>query len=229
MNLLTKITLGTVILAGFVLGVYLLLLRPTGPSSPSEFGTFPSGTQGGGSAQTEVATSAQTPATAADVEQEYERLLEKLSAKRINFVSVDSTAGELGSVYALYATDIKVARQLFPAAKEFPISIALVDLNYDGVEEAVVFEDLPGFCGSGGCTFDVYRKEKGKWVNIFSAVAGENAAISTVVRGTYVDLYLFTHGGLGYLTQAVRYEWTGSGYEAKASVAMWDGSQFLTR
>jgi hypothetical protein len=34
---------------------------------------------------------------------------------------------------------------------------ALVDLNGDGLDDAVVFITAPEYCGSGGCTMEVFR------------------------------------------------------------------------
>jgi hypothetical protein len=42
-------------------------------------------------------------------------------------------------------------------------SAAAVDLNGDGRAEAVVYLESRGFCGTGGCGFEVFERSGGEW------------------------------------------------------------------
>ena len=44
-----------------------------------------------------------------------------------------------------------------PADAKIPFRYALVDLNGDGRDDAVVFITAPKYCGSGGCVLEVFR------------------------------------------------------------------------
>jgi len=44
-----------------------------------------------------------------------------------------------------------------PIESKVAFQYALVDLNGDGRDDAVVFITAPEYCGSGGCTMEVFR------------------------------------------------------------------------
>jgi hypothetical protein len=44
-----------------------------------------------------------------------------------------------------------------PAAAKLPFRYALVDLNADGQNDAIVFVTADGYCGSGGCVLEVFH------------------------------------------------------------------------
>ena len=96
----------------------------------------------------------------------------------------------------------------------------MVDLNEDGVLEALAFEDLPGYCGTAGCPFDIYKKEKGKWVNILNVLTGENIGVSNTYTNNYADLFLASGNAVA------RYVWDGKQYNPGETMAIWDGAAF---
>lgn len=162
-----------------------------------------------------------------DINAAYVTLFQKLLGTKLQFTQTNSTEGDMGSVYTLYAKDIADAKKSFPGLATFPIKIALVDINKDGVSEAVVLEDLPGYCGSGGCPFDIYKKDKGKWVNIYGSLAGLTVGVSSVYTNGYADLFLSVTGDSGYESKVIRYSWDGKQYTAGDIVASWNGTTFI--
>ena len=100
----------------------------------------------------------------------------------------------------------------------------MTDINGDGVDEALVLENLPGFCGTAGCPFDVYKKQGSQWVKIFSTLVQGNVGLSTNYVNSYQALLLVVEAnGQSSLEQ---YVWNGSSYQASAVVAVWNGSSF---
>jgi hypothetical protein len=171
--------------------------------------------------QTSVGVPSQTQSqtkTQVDLDAAYNDLFQKILAQQVTFTP--TTAGGTGSVYALYAQDIADAKKSFPKAFSLSIGIAMVDLDEDGVAEALVLENLPGYCGTAGCPFDIYKKEKGKWVNIFTTLTGENIGISNTYNNNFADIYLAKENFV------VRYVWDGKQYNVGEVTARWDGSAF---
>lgn len=160
----------------------------------------------------------QTPAT---LEEAYQRAFGELGVQRLLFARVDAPTGERGSVYALYEDDIADARSSFPGLDSYSLQIALTDLGGDGTVEAVVIEDLPGYCGTAGCPLDIYRREGNAWVRIFSTLAGEIVGITESRTNNYAELYL-TQGNAIY-----QYAWVDETYSPWGFVAQWDGSAFV--
>lgn len=227
----------TTIIAGAVgvlaiAGIVYWLMPETSPtSSPqgnsSNFGGFYQSTvtaEPGSSGQ--QASGGQAP-TAPDLDSAYGALLQKLSARKINFARVSSTAGAEGSVYALFAADVAEAKKSFPNAKDFSLGVALADISDDGVPEALVFDDMPGSCGTAGCLFGIYRKTATSWLPIFELQV-QSVALANVVTNGHTDLFLGIQGNQGYQTNIRRYAWEDNGYRYKELVATWNGTAFVT-
>lgn len=224
----TKIVIGiivAVLLVGGGVSAFFLLRTSPQEQSPNTLNTNSSNTPNSTSVVTPGQTQVQNEPVI-DVGAAYATLFQKLLGTKLEFTQTASSEGEMGSVYALYAKDIADAKKSFPGLSTFPIKIALVDLNKDGVSESLVLEDLPGYCGSGGCPFDIYRKDKGKWVNIYSSLAGLTVGVSSVYTNGYADLFLSVTGDSGYESKVVRYSWDGKQYTAGDIVATWNGTQF---
>src|SRR3989344_1148832 len=126
----------------------------------------------------QTSTQDQTPP---NIDQAYAVLFEQLLAQKVPFVTVSSAAGETASIYALYANDIADSKRDYPGYAEHAIQVALVDLNEDNTPEALVLVDLPGYCGTAGCSFDVYQKSKTGWTKIFTTLTGPNIGISNTI------------------------------------------------
>lgn len=221
---IVAIVIAAVLLVGGGISAFFLL-----KTSPQEQTNTPQNTSSNTPNSTTVVTAGQTQVQnepVVDVDAAYVTLFQKLLGTKLQFTQTASSEGDMGSVYALYAKDIADAKKSFPGLSTFPIKIALVDLNKDGVSEALVLEDLPGYCGSGGCPFDIYRKDKGKWVNIYSSLAGLTVGVSSVYTNGYADLFLSVTGDSGYESKVVRYSWDGKQYTAGDIVATWNGTQF---
>lgn len=157
-----------------------------------------------------------------NLDAEYDDLFQKLTVRKIAFTFINSSLDAEG-LYELYAQDIAETKKSFPAASDFVIGVALLDLNDDGSSEALVFESLPGICGTAGCPLDVYKKENDKWKNLFSVPtgAGENIGISNMRTNGYAELYL------GQENSIVRFTWDGSAYQEGEVVAVWNGTTFV--
>jgi hypothetical protein len=179
---------------------------------------------------TQVAVNTSQPGGAqpaeVDADAEYALLLQKISGQTVSFSRVASSAGAAGSVYALYAADIASAKKWYPTLQDFSMQIALIDLNDDGAAEAVVYEDLAGFCGSGGCPLDIYKKQGAAWVPLFNGLVRERVALANNFTNQYRDLLLSIHGSVGYQTNIVRFSWDGSQYRSAELMATWDGTTF---
>ncbi len=175
--------------------------------------------------QTSVETTAQNKTqaqTALDLNTAYNALFQKILAQKIVFAQTRTASEDASGIYTLYSQDIADAKKSFPAAVNLSVGIAVTDLNEDGVLEVLVFENLPGACGTAGCPFDIYKKEKGKWVNIFSSLTGEDIGISNTYTNKYADLFLAKENAV------VRYTWDGKTYNPGEVMAVWDGSTFHT-
>jgi len=48
-------------------------------------------------------------------------------------------------------------------AKAVRYAVAKVDLDGDGVAEALVYQSGEGWCGTGGCDLDILRREGSRW------------------------------------------------------------------
>ena len=176
--------------------------------------------------QTSVETTAQSQTqiqTTVDLGAAYSELFQKILAQKVVFTQTRTAHEDTSGVYTLYSQDITDAKKSFPAAVNLSVGIAIADLNEDGVPEALVFENLPGTCGTAGCPFDIYKKEKGKWVNVFSTLTGENIGISNTYTNNYTDLFLAKE------STVVRYTWDGKQYRPGEVMAVWNGSSFVTQ
>lgn len=227
-SILSKIIIVLILLVavGGAAGWYLLQ-----PHSSPQSGIQTSYNGGSNTTETNVTTSSSQSQTQTqalpDVEQAYQNIFKQLSATEIVFTTVDaSTTGPAANIYALYAGDIAQSKKLYPATADFSIQVAAVDLNQDGTAEALVYENLPGFCGAGGCELDIYQDEAGKWTKISSMLADGDIGLSNTASNGYLDLFLSVPGEVGSQENIVRYTWDGTEYRASAPVATWDGSAF---
>lgn len=207
-------------------GFFMLFMSNGTPATSN--GNSQTGAQNyGGSNQTSVTVPSTPKSAPVDIPKEYATLFNTLAAQSISFTTVGADAtGDMAGVYALYSADIAAVKKMFPAATRLTIDVALVDLNEDGTPEALVSENLPGYCGSGGCPLDIYRKVKGKWVALYNTLAAGTVGQSNTYTGGYADLFLSIHGDLGYLSNVIRYTWDGTQYQPKNTVARWDGQTF---
>jgi hypothetical protein len=161
----------------------------------------------------------------ASVEEARQNLLTQLQAREIIFDAVNGSTGSFAAVYKLYAGDIAAAKKSFPKAKDFSLHMASVDINDDGTAEVLVYEDLPGFCGTAGCPFEIYQNTSNTWKLVFSHLSLNMPALANVFTSSYNDLYLSVQVE-GYLSEVLQYGWNGKTYAPKAAVATWDGAQF---
>ena len=225
---ITIVIVATVLILGIG---FALFISATSPAATVPSTQTTQNNSYGGSNQTTVTNQSQTPAQLQklpDINKEYDTLFQKILAQRISFTVVDSTAGDIGSVYALYTKDIDAEKKAYPNLTKFPISIVLVDLTDDNISEALVEEDLPGYCGSGGCPLDIYKKINSKWVLLFSTLASGDIGLSNTITNGYRDLFLSVPGDLGYQNKIIRYVWDGKQYNPGEVVATWDGTTFIT-
>ena len=216
--------------AALTLGGAFLLRMLLQPATQVTSSQTSGNTQYEGQNQTSVTVSpAQTQTgTAIDPEKEYAQLFGKVLGQKINFTAVSSSTGELGSIYALYETEITAEKKEYPQISAFPIQIALVNLNGDDLKEAIVYNNLSSYCGSGGCALDIYKKAGGKWVNIFSGIAHDTVGIANTLTNGYTDLFVSIQGDIGAYIKVVRYTWDGKQYQPWEVVAVWDGTTFQT-
>lgn len=197
-------------------------LQPPASSQPVQ--TTPVTTYNSdGTSNTVQTTPSQKPATP-NITDAYTVLFTKLSAHQVTYSTVNaSSGGTVVPLYALYTKDEAVYKQLYPGTV-FTLDVAAVDLNGDGVAEALVYEDSNGFCGVGGCNLDIYQDQKNSWVKIGSALVGSAVGVSSKSTGGYVDLYLSVSDGTS--TKVVRYAWNGASYQPQETTAAWDGATF---
>jgi len=209
-----------VLLGGFILVWWMS--RPNTPAPSAQINQTPTSYP---SNQTSVETAAQNQTqaqTAVDLNTAYNTLFQKILAQKIVFTQVRAASEDTSGIYSLYTQNIADTKKSFPAAVNLSVGIAITDLNEDKISEALVFENLPGTCGTAGCPFDIYRKENGKWVNIFSTLTGENVGISNTYTNNYVDLFIAREN------YVVRYTWDGKKYNPGEVMATWDGTTFIT-
>lgn len=173
-------------------------------------------TQTGGTSAADKAA-----ALAVDLAKEYDSLFASLSAKRVLLKAVSSPGGELGSVYDLYASDVADSKKLEPnASAGYAIHAALLDLDGDKIAEALVYEDLPSFCGSGGCPVDVWQKAGTSWKRIGTGFGSGTIGLIAGESG-YANLLITGQEGA-----VERYVWDGSAYKDFGVVATWNGKTF---
>ncbi len=213
---------------------YLLLMAPagspTGTSTPAQ--QTPSGqgtgiTPGNNNTQ---ATVTNEPTTTLDVntEAEFAKTLSTLSATRIQFTAVTSASSSaMGELYDLYKNEITSYKKMFPDSPGVTLHIALVDLNGDSVQEGIVYVDPPGYCGSAGCSLDIYKKQGKTWTQIFSTVAYDIVATLPTMSNSYKDLLLTVQGGEDLSnTRLVVYGWNTETFMEAHDAAVWNGSTF---
>lgn len=185
-------------------------------------------TTGGGS-QTSPTTSYTDSVATPDVAKAFVTLFSQVGAIGVSATAVDSSSkGDSAAVYALYAKNLAISKEIYPKESTYPIHVAFIDLNEDGVDEAVVYGDLPGFCGIIGCPFDIYQKKAGTWSNIFSTVVQGEVGLLNVYVNTYRSL-LLTLSGRSSLSEAVTYAWDGTTYKSGTTVATWSGTGFVLK
>ena len=209
-----------VLLGGFIL--VWLMSKPNTAAPSAQINQTPTSYP---SNQTSVETAAQNQTqaqTAVDLNAAYNALFQKILAQKIVFTQIRASSEDTSGIYALYSQDIEDAKKSFPSAFGLSIGINMTDLNEDAMSEVLVFENLPGACGTAGCPFDIFKKEKGKLINIFSALTGENIGISNTYTNNYIDLFLAREN------YVVRYTWDGKQYNPGEVVATWDGTTFIT-
>lgn len=189
---------------------------------PADIDTGPGGSSSGGATK----TSSLPPQVAEpDLDAQYATLYARLGINELVFSPLVSN-GSLSSIYTLYNADRTAYLKLFPAGKP-QLLVATADLNGDGADEVLVYEDFPGYCGPAGCGLEVYKKEKSGWASILSAEASSRVGISYTTQNGYAVLYLSVQGAdLGYQTQIVRYVAVGGNYQPSETVATWNGAIF---
>lgn len=161
-----------------------------------------------------------------DITGAFASLFSQVLATKVSFDPVDaSSGGDKASVYALYAKDVSISKEMYPREISYPLHLALIDLNDDGASEAIVYEDLPGFCGVVGCPFDIYEKKSGVWNKIFSSVVQGEVGLMNVYVSGYRSLLLTLTGREG--ESAVSYTWDGKTYQPGEVVATWNGAGFV--
>ncbi len=201
---------------------------PASPDSNQFLGQYTVGISGGGS-QTSPTISYGDSVTSPDVGAAFAALFSQVGADRISTTLVDSAStGDSATVYALYAKNLAISKEMYPSESTYPIHVAFIDLNEDGVDEAVVYGDLPGFCGIIGCPFDIYQKKAGTWSNIFSTIVQGEVGLLGVYINTYRSL-LLTLSSRGSRSEVVTYGWDGTTYKPGTTVATWGGTGFVLK
>lgn len=164
---------------------------------------------------------------APDIDKQYQQIFATLSAQKVVFTPVGSSAEEgWGKIYDLYADDIESSMKLSPDAGTYILHAALVDLNADGVEEVLVYEDLPGFCGSAGCPFGVYTLEGTAWKRVLSVLSGDTIGVTQAKTQGFSDLLVVAGVTSDGSVPMTRYSWDGKQYAEGGVVATWNGSSF---
>lgn len=161
-----------------------------------------------------------------DITGAFAALFSEVLATKVSFDAVDaSSSGERAAVYALYAEDVSISKEVYPREISYPLHLALIDLNDDGASEAIVYKDLPGFCGIIGCPLDVYEKKSGVWTKILSSVVQGEVALMNVYVNGYRSLLLTVSGREA--ESAVSYTWDGNTYQPGKVLATWNGTGFV--
>jgi len=150
-------------------------------------------------------------------EQKYNDLFVALGASPVLFSPVSSAAESLGDVYALYDEEL---------AEGAALQMATLDLNADGAAEVLVYKDIEGGCGTGGCVLDVYTKSEGAWKLIFTRLVYDKVATLATTTIGFKDLLLSVRGEPGYKTRVIRFAWDGSFYQEQNIIAVWNGTSF---
>lgn len=227
---ISKIIVGLIVVVviggAAAIAFFLLSGRPvdtTGTDSQTQSGTVSDNqttVTNSSSSQASSQTQSQPPV---DISGAYANLFTQLLAKPLVFEQANaSSTGDLKSIYAFYAEDIAGEISHRPSGGPYSIDVALVDITNDDIAEALVYENLVDFCGSGGCPFDMYQKKSGKWTKIYSNLVGGDIGVSNVLTNGYLDLFLSVGG-----SPAVdRYVWDGKKYQSKETVALWTGTGF---
>ncbi len=223
--------LAIIAVAGGVLFFLLKSFQPTATQSPADSNTY----SGSGSVNTTQAPQGTIkPGTTSiknvpsyNLDLQYKQIFVILAADYMEFNELTSS-GPQGSIYANYTGDIADSKNLYPNAKQNSIQTAAVDLNSDGVAEAVVSENLAAFCGTSGCPLDIYQKKNGKFVKIsnmqsYGAVGIEQGS------GTkgYKNLLITVNDEPTGIFQIVRYVWDGARYQPEKVLAGWTGGSFI--
>lgn len=231
--------IGLVLIAGVGIAGWLLVLSRGGAGSgaPTDVGTNVGATGNETTVTNTTGANSGTngsggqAATTANLEQSYTTLFQQLLATGANFAWVNASstlagqAGDASAVYALYAADIANNKKMFPQAST-SIQLALTDLTNDGVPEALVYENIAYTCGTAGCPLDIYQKQKGKWVLLFTKLVGPKIGISNTLTSGFLDLFLTVGGSVPGTSAVERFVWNGSTYTYKEVVATWDGAKF---
>jgi hypothetical protein len=208
-------------------GVFLwMFLHPAPIAQTNNTGTG-SQTPIGGTNPTQVVpsnTSNQTPT--ADPVKEFDVFVSTMGAKRLALAPVSTTTGTFGDIYKLYVGDIALSKKIQPGAVMFTIHAGSIDLNGDGVGEVVVYDDMPGLCGSGGCTIDVYKKKGSGWENILTTLGYEGVAVSNTKALGFSNLLFTVRGESASETTIQQYVWGGAAYGPDKAVGVWDGSAY---
>lgn len=213
-----------VLLAGVALLWWMFSPNTPAASDISQPGT----SLGGFDNETDIPVSSSTPgqstASTVDIEAAYASLFSKIGATKVDFTPVTaSSTGDLASLYKLYAKDVAAEQKAYPNTPA-ALDVALVDLTDDGTPEALVYERLPDYCGTGGCAFDIYKKSGGLWTKIYSTLVGGDVGLSNTLTSGHLDLFLTAEGNPG----VARYTWSGKTYELKEVMALWTGTEFQT-
>jgi hypothetical protein len=217
------------IIALLGVGVFTIWLLKTSPQQSSSQEEPTVSTGGTTSINSNPTASGVTNAPAEpDPKKSYDTLFKSLGAVRLGYELVGSEEGHFGDVYKLYASDIALSKKVFPNATSFTIEVGSVDLDGDGINEIVVYENLPGMCGTGGCTIDVYKKHNTLYENILSTLGFETVGVSTGITSGYKDLLISHIGETGFMSSVVKYSFSGSAYAEIGSVATWDGQTFVS-
>jgi len=158
-----------------------------------------------------------------DIRAAYQTLFPQILGTEVAFTQAGAAStGDLKSLYAFYANNVEEEEKAYPTAGPLVIDIALIDLTEDGTPEAIVFESLPDYCGSGGCMLEIYKKTSGVWTKIFSSIGGGEVGLSNTITNGYFDLYLSVRDK----NTVNRYVWDGSTYQFKEVMAVWNGTSF---
>jgi len=103
--------------------------------------------------------------------------------------------------------------QTLDVGKETQYAVAFKDLNGDGVDEAIVYLMGGGWCGSGGCTTLVLKKEGDSWATVSRiTITRPPIRVLTSVSKGWHDLGVWVQG-----------EGTQPGYEAEL---VFDGKSY---
>lgn len=233
-----KITLSVLVFAVLVFLAWYLL-RPSVPAEPTApIGSTDSTSFGNAGMVTRTSESGENQTASTQQSQPLLEIGQAYVAMYISFGAVPAvfnrvhagSSGDEADIYSLYAKDREIAGQMYPSAQDLSIAVAMVDITGDGSMEAMVYHDMPGFCGTGGCDLDIYTKQQNKWVKVFTVfAASNNIGISNTLTQGYVNLYIPISKTGSPQTAIVRYDWDGTTYQEKLEVAEWNGTIFTRK